>query len=79
MTKTLADLLRVESKHVNGGYCYSTFPYSCGIEEALTYAKGYRAPHNPTITRGDNEVTIEIKPLKGSGKRKPMVIKLWWV
>jgi len=76
MIKTLADLLQTESKHVNNGYCYSTFPYSCHITEALTHAKHYKAPINPTITRESNRVTITIKPVKGN--RKPFIITLWY-
>ena len=75
---TLADLLKLEAKNVNNGFCYSTYPYPCFINEALTYAKHLKAPHNPTITRVEGLVTIEIKPLKGSGKRKPLIIKLWY-
>ena len=78
MNKTLADLLKTESKHVNDGFCYSTYPYPCHITEALVYAKNYTIPNNPTITRSDNEVIISLKPRKGSRKRKPMIIKLWY-
>jgi hypothetical protein len=82
MIKTLADLLKAEAKHVNNGFCYSTYPYACCIDEALIDAKRYKAPTNPTITRIDNdkitETTIELKPLPGSRKRKPFTITLYW-
>lgn len=82
MERTLADLLKTEAAKVNDGFCYSTYPYSCSIAEALTYAKHFTAPANPTITRTDDgkliETVISIPPIKGSGKRKPYKITLYW-
>jgi len=76
MEKTLADLLVEEAKNLDG-FVYSSYPYSCGLDEAKKHAARYAAPQNPTITREDKKITIEIKPLKGSRKRKLLKIKLW--
>jgi hypothetical protein len=78
MIKTLSDLLAQESKRINNGFCYCTYPFPCSISEALVYAKHYTAPADPLITREDNRTTIQIKPMKGSGKRKAYTIVLWW-
>lgn len=82
--KTLADLLKQEAAYVNNGFCYSTFPYACCMDEAITHSKHLAAPpaSRLTITRTDDdkkkESKIEIKPIPGSRKRKPMVITLYW-
>ena len=80
--KTLADLLKQEAQKVNNGFCYSTYPYSCFITEALTHAAHYQAPSNPTITHTEDgkiiETKISIPPMKGSYKRKPLTITLYW-
>ena len=75
---TLADLLYAEAKRFDS-FVYSSFPYSCGMTEALGYARKCAMPskcqlkieHEPART------IITIKPLKGSGRRKPLVIRLW--
>ena len=74
--ESLADLLKREAKLVNGGFCYSTYPFSCGIAEALAHSEKIPAPVDPIITRKENETVIEIK--SKDKRRKPMVIKLWW-
>jgi hypothetical protein len=76
--KTLADLLKEESRNLVG-FVYSSFPFSCGLGEAITHTTKTQAPPpaQMDITREPNRVTISIKPLKGSRKRKPLVIKLW--
>lgn len=74
--KTLADLLKEESERFNS-YCYIDYPYPCMITEALIYARKYGYPHDCKITRTEDQTTIELKPLKGSRKRKPYIIKLW--
>lgn len=76
MEKTLADLIAEEAKNLDG-FVYSSYPYSCGIDEAKIHAARYAAPQKSTITREEKKITIEIKPLKGSRKRKLLTIKLW--
>jgi len=82
--KTLADLLKQEARYVNNGFCYSNFPYPCMVDEAMTDARRFTAPPESrmTITRIDDEhkreSVIEIKPMPGSRKRKPITINLYW-
>ena len=75
---TLAQLIKTESKNLRG-FVYSSYPYPCGLTEAMTHTDRHQAPppSRCSITRTPDLVTIEIKPLKGSGRRKPMIIKLW--
>ena len=75
---TLSELLEREAKHLTG-FVYSTFPYSCGLAEAKIHSRHNQAPTpaQMTIQRNPDQVIITIKPLKGSRKRKPMIIKLW--
>ena len=81
--KTLADLLKTEARCLERetvyGFVYSSFPYPCGMTEALGHAKRHTYPSNRqlTITREPRMTRIEIKPLKGTGRRKPLVIRLW--
>ena len=83
MKTTLADLLKQEAQKVNNGFCYSTYPYPCFIEEALSHARHYQSPGNPTITHTDDgkliKTVISIPPMKGSYKRKPFNITLYWM
>jgi len=74
--KTIADLLREESKNLNG-FVYVNKPYSCGLDESCTFFKNYSIPTGYSIEREEKQITISIKPFKGSGKRKLYVIKLW--
>jgi len=83
MTKTLADLLSAEAHLLEiespRGFVYSSYPYSCGMTEALGHAKRHPYPtaRQLSISREPCMTRIEIKPLKGSGLRKPFVIRLW--
>lgn len=76
MNKTLADLLD-EQAHKLNGFVYCNFPYSCGLDEAKTYARVYSYPTDFQVTQNGSKITISIKPFKGSRKRRPIVIKLW--
>lgn len=77
MKNTLATLLMEEAKRFNG-FCYCSFPYSCGLPEATTYAKEYAYPKTFTVDKENEKMTkIIIPPMKGSGKRKNFVITLW--
>jgi hypothetical protein len=78
MKKKMTELLREEALRFNN-VVYFSKPYCCCIDECLSHFKGYDAPEpeNMTIERTEKETTIAIKPLKGSGKRKLYVIKLW--
>ena len=76
--KTLASLLAFEAFGLDG-FVYSSWPYSCGLTEACLHAKRYQCPppSRVDIEREDKQVTIKIKPPRGSGKRKPFTIRLW--
>ena len=76
--KNFADLIREEaSKFDNIVYCNK--PYSCAIEEALSYFKSFKMPKQDDyiIDRNGKTTTIELKPMKGSRKRKNYTIVLW--
>lgn len=76
--KLLIELLRDEVSRL-GGLCYFDKPYLCCSQEALGYFDKILYPHNRIeILRDDKSTVISIKPIKGSRKRKPMIIKMWW-
>ncbi len=73
----LSGLLKQEARRFNN-IVYLNFPYSCCLDEAVSHAAHYQVNEkNITIDRTDKQTNINIKPTKGSGKRKIMVIKLW--
>jgi hypothetical protein len=78
MKRTFANLLRTEAQRLKG-FVYSSFPYSCGMTEALVYARRYDLPSDKrlTISRGERATTIQIKPRPGTRKRKPLTVRLW--
>jgi len=78
MQKKFVDLLKEEVKRLDG-MVYFSKPYSCATEEALSYFNGYDMPKPGmmTIEREETNTTISIKPMKGSGKRKLYVIRMW--
>ncbi len=78
MKKTFVDFLKEEVKRLDG-MVYFSKPYSCATEEALSYFKGYDMPkpESMIIERGEKSTTVSLKPMKGSGKRKMYVIKMW--
>lgn len=78
MPKTMVQFLTEEYNKLDG-WVYFSKPYSCCYDECMTHFKGWDMPDpkRMTIERTEREITISIKPLKGSGKRKPYVIKLW--
>jgi len=57
---------------------YFSKPYSCAMDECLSYFKNYLIPHDRlSIEKTDTQTNIHIKPIKGSGKRKEYIIKIW--
>jgi hypothetical protein len=76
--KTMADLLKKEAQRFNN-YVYCNTPYSCGLPEALGTFEEYLIPSddNIKIERTEKETRITLNPKKGSGKRKPYVVKIW--
>ena len=81
--KTLADLLTHEAHLLNiespRGFVYSSYPYPCGMTEATMHARRHAHPTSQqlTVTRKPCMTRIQIKPRKGTGKRKPLIIRLW--
>jgi len=81
--KTLADLLHAEAHLLEiespRGFIYSSYPYPCGMTEALGHAKRhpYPATRQVSVSREPRMTRIEIKPSKGSSVRKVFVIRLW--
>lgn len=77
--ETMADLIRTEAKRFDG-FCCSSMPYSCFINEAYAYFVKFLKPEADRlkIDRTANDRTvISIKPLKGSRCRKVQKIMLW--
>jgi hypothetical protein len=76
--KTINELLIEESKRFDN-VVYLSKPYSCCLDECLGYFAGYilPAPDRFAVERTEKETKIIIKPLKGSGKRKPYIINMW--
>lgn len=81
MQKTLSDLIKDEAEELSsktGKYPYFSKPYPCAMEECLSYFKNYLVPVNRIeINKTENQTEINIKPIKGSGKRKLYTIKIW--
>ena len=78
MTKTMVEFLKEEASRFNN-VVYFSKPYSCCIDEALGHFRNWDMPkpERLTIERTDKDTKISIKPIKGSGLRKPYVIRLW--
>ena len=74
--KTLADFFIEESKRFDN-IVYFSYPYSCCLDEACSYAKDFTYPRGALIERDEKETRIILKPLKGSRKRKNFVIRIW--
>lgn len=75
MFKLLSEVIADESKRFTG-YVYCNIPYSCGLSEALPSFKA-PVPSGMVIKRQANMTEFILKPLKASGKRKPLTIKIW--
>lgn len=84
INESLAGFLLEESKNVNKGFCYYSYPWNCCRDEMITYARHFPQPKEGEyrITRNETdkliESVVEIKPPKGSRKRKWQKIVLWW-
>ena len=75
MTNLLSDLILEESKRFRG-YVYCNVPYSCGLSEALGSFKA-PVPTGMIINRQQKMTEFILKPLKTSGKRKTLTVKIW--
>ena len=78
MQQTLKDLVIDVSKSINNGFCYCSKPYPCFINEAIYYLEQYAYPEKYEVVDIDSGKIIRILPRKGSKKRKPLEIKLWF-
>ena len=68
----------IESEARKNGYLYSSYPYACGIAEAVIHTRCFVAiAENISIKTDENMTIIAIKPTKGSGRRKIFEIRLW--
>ena len=74
----LSDLLREEAQRFDN-IVYFSKPYSCAMEEALSYFKNYTMPKEDqyTIDRSTSQTVVSLKPMKGSRKRKLYTIVMW--
>lgn len=61
-------------------YTYSSYPYSCGLGEALPEFKKFQYPGNDGVwvkTDKKGQLLISLDPIKGTGRRKKLVLKFW--
>jgi len=72
----MAEFIRKEAKRLDG-YVYCSYPYSCGLNEAIASFEGFTVPKHMDVTRGEKETMIKLKPLKRTGRRKLLIIRLW--
>ena len=82
MAQTMADIIKKEALELSektGKYPYFSKPYPCAMEECLMYFEKWGTPHKDqmTIEHEETQALINLKPLKGSGKRKLFTIKIW--
>lgn len=76
----LGDFLAHQAHAIDKGgtkFVYSSYPFSCGLTEALTHTKAFQYPEKAKVDVKADRVTISLDPIKGSGKRKKLIIKLW--
>ena len=73
--KSLKEILISESRRFKG-FVYSTWPYSCGLTEALSHAGSAILAHEPQVEREDTKTNIILKGRKGTRSR-PLKITLW--
>jgi len=73
--KSLKEILISESRKLKG-FVYSTWPYSCGLTEALSHAGSAILAHEPQVEREDTKIKITLKGRKGTRSR-PFTITLW--
>ena len=73
--QSLKEILISESRELKG-FVYSTWPYSCGLTEALSHAGSAILAHEPQVIREETKTKIILKGRKGTRKR-PLTITLW--
>jgi len=72
----ISDFIKQERKRFNG-FVYSTLPFSCGTDEAITHLVKYNFPETVKIERTDKKTDVYLKPLKGSRRKKTLKWSLW--
>jgi len=76
--KTLWDLMKDNAP--NNGFCYSTYPYACMLDEAKSHASRLPVPKRYAITKSDKNgcdlVSICTNPSRPS--RKNTIELYWW-
>ena len=75
--KSLKEILICESRKLKG-FVYSTWPYSCGLTEALSHAGTATLAHEPQIIREDTKIDIILQGRKGT-RARPRTITLWTI
>lgn len=73
--KSLREILITESRGLKG-FVYSSWPFSCGLPEALSHAGSLILAHQPQVIKEDSKVNIILKGRKGT-RRRPLTITLW--
>ncbi len=70
----LGDLIIEEAKRLKEkGWVYCDFPYGCGLDESLSYAKGYAIEKNKIreIIRNEKVTRVYV------GRKKKPILTLW--
>jgi len=75
MGQFLSDLIVLESQRLKG-WVYCNIPYPCSLSEALPSFKA-PVPDGMIINRLENLTEFILKPLKGSRRRKKLIVKVW--
>ncbi len=73
--KSLKKILFSEGQKLNG-FVYSTWPFSCGLPEAMTHAGSLILAHEPEIKREETKIDITLQGRRGT-RARPRTITLW--
>lgn len=78
MTKKVLFSKIISEEAAKIGALYANKPYSCAVPESVsTYSKYEVNPEDVVIERLPDRTNILIKPVKGTGRRKPFILMLW--
>jgi 5-bromo-4-chloroindolyl phosphate hydrolysis protein len=69
---SIAELIQENSKHLDkhNKFIYSTYPYNCGLSEALIHSKKRFVDENKvTVEKTNTEVCIHV----GRKKKRPLI------
>ncbi len=70
--KSLKKILFSEGQKLNG-FVYSTWPYPCGLSEAMIHAGSLILAHEPEIKREETKIEITLQGRQGTRARPRMI------